>query len=241
MIIMILTSYMKRGIKMFSRLISLIGIDNFKLIQQKKVLVFGLGGVGGYVCEMLCRSGITNLGICDFDTIAISNKNRQIIALDSTIGKLKTEVMKDRLKDINKDILVETYNFKVDENTINKIKTNYDYIIDCIDDINGKLAIIKYSYANNIKIISSMGTGNKLDPNMFKIKKINQTKVCPLAKIMRHRIKELNITDLPVLYSEEEPLVKNAKEIPSSIFTPAAAGILLARWVILDIINIADF
>lgn len=226
---------------MFSRLINLIGIDNFNLIQKKKVLVFGLGGVGGYVCEMLCRSGIINIGICDFDIISISNKNRQIIALDSTLGKLKTEVMKDRLKDINKDINIEMFNFKIDDNTINTIKPDYDYIVDCIDDINGKIAIIKYSYQNNIKIISSMGTGNKLDPNMFKIKKINQTKVCPLAKIMRHKLKELNITDLPVLYSEEEPIVKNVKEIPSSIFTPATAGILLARWVILDIINIADF
>ena len=117
---------------MFRRTIALIGDELFKLLQTKKVLVFGLGGVGGYVCEMLVRSGIKNIGICDFDVVSLSNKNRQIIALDSTIGFYKTDVMEKRLKDINSEVIINKYNFKIDENSINKIETDYDYYIDCI-------------------------------------------------------------------------------------------------------------
>lgn len=222
---------------MFRRTIALIGEEKFKLLQNKKVLVFGLGGVGGYVCEMLVRSGIKNIGICDFDVVSLSNKNRQIIALDSTIGLYKTDVMEKRLKDINSEVIVNKYNFKIDENSINMIETDYDYYIDCIDDVKAKIMIILRAVNNNIKIISSMGTGNKLDPTKFKIALIKNTKVCPLAKVMRKKLKDLGITDVVVLYSEEETIVKNVNTIPSIAFCPSTAGILIARWVILDIIG----
>ncbi len=222
---------------MFRRTIALIGDELFKLLQTKKVLVFGLGGVGGYVCEMLVRSGIKNIGICDFDVVSLSNKNRQIIALDSTIGFYKTDVMEKRLKDINSEVIINKYNFKIDENSINKIETDYDYYIDCIDDVKAKIMIILKAVNNNIKIISSMGTGNKLDPTKFKIDLIKNTKVCPLAKVMRKKLKDLGITDVVVLYSEEETIVKEISTIPSIAFCPSTAGILIARWVILDIIG----
>lgn len=222
---------------MFRRTIALIGDELFKLLQTKKVLVFGLGGVGGYVCEMLVRSGIKNIGICDFDVVSLSNKNRQIIALDSTIGFYKTDVMEKRLKDINSEVIINKYNFKIDENSINKIETDYDYYIDCIDDVKAKIMIISKAVNNNIKIISSMGTGNKLDPTKFKIDLIKNTKVCPLAKVMRKKLKDLGITDVVVLYSEEETIVKEISTIPSIAFCPSTAGILIARWVILDIIG----
>lgn len=222
---------------MFEREIALIGEEDFLKIQTKKVLVFGLGGVGGYVCEMLVRSGIKEIGICDFDIITNSNKNRQIIALDSTIGKNKVVVMKERLKDINDNLIIHEYNFKITEDNINEIPNDYDYFIDAVDDVSAKIAIIRYAYANNIRIISSMGTGNKLDPTKFKISKINQTKVCPLAKVMRYKLKELNISDLMVLYSEELPIKTSNKVISSISFVPSVAGILIARYVILDIIN----
>lgn len=222
---------------MFRRTIALIGDELFKLLQTKKVLVFGLGGVGGYVCEMLVRSGIKNIGICDFDVVSLSNKNRQIIALDSTIGFYKTDVMEKRLKDINSEVIINKYNFKIDENSINKIETDYDYYIDCIDDVKAKIMIILKAVNNNIKIISSMGTGNKLDPTKFKIDLIKNTKVCPLAKVMRKKLKDLGITDVVVLYSEEETIVKKISIIPSIAFCPSTAGILIARWVILDIIG----
>ena len=222
---------------MFRRTIALIGDELFKLLQTKKVLVFGLGGVGGYVCEMLVRSGIKNIGICDFDVVSLSNKNRQIIALDSTIGFYKTDVMEKRLKDINSEVIINKYNFKIDENSINKIETDYDYYIDCIDDVKAKIMIILKAVNNNIKIISSMGIGNKLDPTKFKIDLIKNTKVCPLAKVMRKKLKDLGITDVVVLYSEEETIVKKISTIPSIAFCPSTAGILIARWVILDIIG----
>ena len=222
---------------MFRRTIALIGDELFKLLQTKKVLVFGLGGVGGYVCEMLVRSGIKNIGICDFDVVSLSNKNRQIIALDSTIGFYKTDVMEKRLKDINSEVIINKYNFKIDENSINKIETDYDYYIDCIDDVKAKIMIILKAVNNNIKIISSMRIGNKLDPTKFKIDLIKNTKVCPLAKVMRKKLKDLGITDVVVLYSEEETIVKKISTIPSIAFCPSTAGILIARWVILDIIG----
>ena len=222
---------------MFEREIGLIGEENFAKIKTKRVLVFGLGGVGGYVCETLVRSGISTLGICDFDVVSESNKNRQIIALDSTINQAKALVMAKRLKDINKNVHIDVYNFKITIETLEKIDfTRYDYIVDAVDDVAAKIAIILKAYREKVKIISSMGTGNKLDPLQFKIKKINQTKVCPLARVMRLKLKELNIVDLPVLYSEELP-VNTGKRVPQSIaFCPSVAGILLARWVIMDII-----
>ena len=219
---------------MFEREIGLIGEDKFKNIQRKKVMLFGLGGVGGYVAETLVRCGITKIGLCDFDVVSESNKNRQIIALDSTIGLKKVKALSERLKDINKDLIIEEYDFKIDETTIDNIPLDYDYYIDAVDDVNAKILIIERAYFNNIKIISSMGTGNKLDPTKFKISKINQTKVCPLARAVRQRLKALNIFDIPVLYSEEEVISTGFKTPQSIAFCPSVAGILIARYVILD-------
>lgn len=227
---------------MFTREIPIIGLDGLKKLKDARVCLFGLGGVGGYVAETLVRAGIGHLSIVDYDTISLTNLNRQIIALHSTIGQKKTEALKSRLLDINPDLDVITYDIFVNPETIEKIPFSFDYVVDAVDNITAKLAIISKAKASNSKVIAAMGTGNKIDPTKFKICDINQTKVCPLAKVMRYELKKRGITDVPVLYSEEEPIKSNltnedGKVIPASIsFTPSIAGILIARKVILDII-----
>ena len=185
---------------MFQRSIPLLGIEGITKLNDSHVAIFGLGGVGGNTVEALARAGVGNFSLFDFDIVNESNKNRQIIALDSTIGKAKVNAMKDRILDINPNIVVNIYNVKVDEEFLNTINfTEFDYVADCIDDVKGKLAIIKKSKENNVKIISSCGTGNKLDPTKFMIKDINQTSVCPLAKKIRLELRRFEIKGVDVL------------------------------------------
>lgn len=222
---------------MYKRSIPLLGEEGIMKLNKSHVAVFGLGGVGGNTVEALARAGVLEFSLFDFDIVNESNKNRQIIALESTIGKSKVDVMKDRLLDINSNIVVNIYNSRVDEEFLKALDfSKFDYVADCIDDVKGKLAIIKKSKENNIRIISSCGTGNKLDPTKFIIKDINQTSVCPLAKKIRLELRKLDIKGVDVLFSTEEPVESN-EFISSVSFVPSVAGILIARHIILNLIK----
>lgn len=216
----------------------LIGKENIEKLNQAKVAIFGVGGVGGFVLEGLVRSGIGNIDIYDKDIIDISNINRQIIALHSTIGKDKVEIAKQRALDINPNIHINAYKIFYGEDTSSEVNfADYDYIIDAIDTVKSKLELIKRAREADVKIISCMGTGKKMDPTRFEITDISKTSVCPLAKIIRKELKKENIHHLKVLYSKEEP-IKNNENVTSSIsFVPSVAGLMIAGEVIKDIID----
>lgn len=223
----------------FSRNEIIIGEEKQNLLKSKTVAIFGIGGVGGFVTEALARAGIGTLILIDNDTISLTNINRQIIALHSTIGKLKIDVMKERLLDINPKINVITYKTFIENNNSKDIISshNIDYIVDAIDTVNSKLELIKYANEFNIPIISSMGTGNKLEPQKLEITDINKTSVCPLAKKIRKELKNLNIKKLTVVYSKEEPQkIQDTKTIGSISFVPSTAGLLIASKIINDFI-----
>lgn len=218
---------------MEERSIPLLGIETIKKLEQAHIAIFGIGGVGGFVCEALARQKVGHFTLIDFDIVNISNKNRQIIALDSTIGKYKTEVMKQRIFDINPNATVDIFNIKVDNESIKLLDfTKFDYVVDAIDDVKAKILLIKTAKENNIDIICSCGTGNKLNPTLFKITDISKTSVCPLAKKLRYELKQLGIKNVEVLYSTEEP-IKNSSFISSVSFVPSIAGLLIARHIIL--------
>lgn len=226
----------------FERTSNLIGEKAVERLQKAKVLVFGLGGVGGHVCEALARSGVGHLGIVDKDVVDITNINRQIIATHATVGRLKTEVMKERLLSINPQIVIDEYPmFFLPENEKNIDFTKYDYIVDAVDTVTAKLCIIQCSKAANVPLISSMGTGNKLDATQFEVTDISKTSVCPLAKVMRKELKNRGIYGVKVLYSKEEPLKNPEAEdtrTPASIaFVPSVAGLIIAGEVIKDLIG----
>lgn len=224
----------------FDRTKKLIGEDSVQKLRSSKVLVFGVGGVGGYTCEGLVRAGIGKIDIVDKDTIDITNINRQIIANHDTVGRPKVDVMKERMLLINPEVDCETYNLffacDSDKNGDSIDFSKYDYIIDAVDTVTAKLEIIKRAKESNARVISSMGTGNKLNPTMFQIADIEKTKVCPLAKVMRKELKALGIRGVKVLYSEEEPII--ATREPASISTvPSVAGLIIANEVIKDLIS----
>lgn len=225
---------------MFTRLEKIIGSDNCTKIKNTSVMVIGIGGVGGYVVEALIRSGIEHIILVDHDTIDITNKNRQIIALDSTIGRKKVEVMKERILDINKNCQVETLDIFLDISNTNEYIKQYhpDYIVDACDTITTKKEIITSCLENHIPFISSMGTGNKLDPGRLKISDIRKTNYDPLAKIIRKWINEEKIkAKISVLWSDEIP-IKIQDRIPGSTsFVPSSAGLLIASYMIRDIID----
>lgn len=219
--------------KSFEKLINLIGVDKFKKLQHCNVLIFGIGGVGGYVVEALARCGINNLTLVDFDKVDGSNINRQIIALNSTLDKFKVDVMKDRIKDINPSCNVQSICKKIDSTNINEIDfKKFDFVVDAIDMVTSKLAIIKKAYENHVDIISCMGTGNKLDVTKLKIDDIEHTSVCPLARVMRKLLKQENIKNVKVVYSTEKPSAYAIERKPqSAIFVPAVAGIMIANYI----------
>ena len=235
----------------FIRSALLIGEDNIKKLANKKVMIFGCGGVGSYVIEGLARTGVNNFILIDNDTVSISNINRQLIATTQSIGKLKVEVCKERILSINPSANIITYNKFILPETINDIDfSNVDFVIDCIDTISGKLAIIEKAIKNNVNIISSMGTGSKLNPLELKVVDIYKTKGCPLAKVMRSELKKRNIKSLKVCYSEEDvkqcmienpPKRASGRPTPSSIsFVPSCAGLIIASEVVKDIIGIKE-
>lgn len=219
---------------------ALIGKENILKLQSANIIVFGLGGVGSYVVEGLVRAGVQNICIVDKDVVDITNINRQLIATNQTVGKDKVDAEEERILQINPHAKVIKRKEFVNDSNIQKIMEAYshiDYVVDAIDTVASKLEIIKYCSYNNINVISSMGTGNKLDASRFEITDIFKTSVCPLAKVMRKELKKLNINSLPVLYSKEEP-IKTDLKVPASIsFVPSVAGLLIAEKVVKDLIK----
>lgn len=219
----------------FSRTAQLLGNENVENLFDKHVIVFGVGGVGGYVVEALARSGIGKISIVDNDIVNESNINRQIIALHSTVGMQKVEVLKNRILDINPDCQVFVYNqFFLPENSNDFDFSIYDYVVDAVDTVTAKIEIIKKSKESNVPVISSMGTGNKLNPMGFKVSDISKTKVCPLARVMRNESKKRGISKVKCVYSEENPVIQT--QTPASVaFVPPVAGLLIASEVVKDL------
>lgn len=224
----------------FDRFEKIIGKDNLNKISKTKVLVVGIGGVGGYTVESLVRSGIEDIVIIDFDVVDITNINRQIIALNSTIGKKKVEVMKERLLDINKNCKVTIYDSFIDKINIDIItKEKPDFVVDACDTMTSKMLIIETCINNNIKFITSMGTGNKLDPSKLEITELNKTSYDPLAKVLRKWAKDNKIrSKIPVLYSNEHPIKISDRTPGSTSFVPSSAGLLITSYIIRKIIEI---
>lgn len=223
---------------MFDREVKLIGLDNLEKIQKSKVCVIGLGGVGGHAVEALIRAGIENIIIIDYDIVNISNKNRQIIATDKTIGKKKTIVMKDRILEINKNVNITIIDEKINSDNINLIFDNeFDYFIDACDTVSVKKEIIKKCLAKKIKFITCMGTGNKLDPSKLKICDIRETNYDPLARLMRKFIRDQKITEKIMVVSSTEIPKKVEGSVSSISFVPSIAGIMCASYIIKSIIS----
>ena len=227
-----------------SRTEILLGAENIKKLENAMVAVFGIGGVGGYATEALARSGVGHLELIDHDTVSVSNINRQIVALHSTVGKYKVDVMKDRIMDINPGIRVTAHKcFYLPQTAEQFDFSKYDYVVDCIDTVTGKIQLIEAAKAAGTPVISSMGAGNKLDPTAFEVADISKTSVCPLAKVMRRELKKRNIKGVKVVYSKEEPVEAKVKmqedtrkSIPGSCaFVPSVAGLILAGEVVKDL------
>ena len=234
----------------FLRTAMLLGEEAVARLQQAHVAVFGIGGVGGYTVEALARSGIGHITLIDSDTVSVSNINRQLLATHSTVGMLKVEAAKRRILDINPEAVVETFPIFYTPETADTFDfTWYDYIVDAIDTVTGKLALVEHAAAAGTPIICCMGTGNKLDASAFQVADISKTSMCPLARIMRKELSRRGIRHLKVVYSQEEALTPTGweeeaaalgkRQIPGSVaFVPGAAGLILAGEVIRDIAKI---
>ncbi len=225
-----------------SRSAMLLGEDGIKKLSSARVAIFGIGGVGGHAAEAICRAGVGEVLLVDADTVSESNINRQTVALHSTVGRPKVDVMRDRILDINPDCKVECKRLFYTKDTADTVDlSEFDYIVDAIDTVSSKLELIERAHALGIKIISSMGTGNKLDPTAFEVSDIFKTSVCPLARVMRYELKKRGIPRLKVVYSREEPIRAVAdgtagRHAPGSVsFVPAVAGLIIAGEVIKDI------
>lgn len=243
----------------FSRTQLLLGEDAVEKLHKKRVAVFGIGGVGGYVCEALVRSGVGHFDLIDNDTVCLSNINRQIIATHKTIGRYKTEVMKERMLDINPDVEVKIYNcFFLPENANEFPFEEYDYVVDAVDTVTAKIELVMKCKEKNVPLISSMGAGNKLDASAFKVADIYKTNVCPLAKVMRRELKKRGVKKLKVVYSEEMPMTpvsegelaalaspngqdtSKRRATPGSVaFVPSVAGLIIAGEVVKDLTDMS--
>lgn len=232
----------------FSRSELIFGKEAMEKLLASRVAVFGIGGVGGYAAEALVRSGIGAIDIIDSDTVSLSNINRQIYALQSTVGKYKVDAAADRIKDINPSCTVTAHKKFYSPETSSEFDFSlYDYVIDAIDTVTGKIELVMQAELNNVPIISSMGAGNKLDPTAFEVADIYKTSVCPLARVMRYELKRRGIKKLKVVYSKEKPCGTSESEITdgphrkripgSNAFVPPAAGLIIAGEVIKDLIN----
>ena len=220
-----------------SRTRQLIGEAGVKCLEGSHVAVFGIGGVGGYAVEALARSGIGELTLIDKDVVSLSNLNRQLIAFESTVGKGKVELMKQRIHDINPDIQVHTREmFFLPENSDTIDFSTFDYVVDAVDTVTAKIEIIMKCQEVGTPVISSMGTGNKLDPSKLQVSDIYKTSVCPLARVMRRELKQRGIKKLKVVYSTEEPVV-NLRTPGSLAFVPGSAGLLIASTVVRDLLG----
>ena len=231
----------------FSRTALMLGEDAMKKLEYSRVAVFGVGGVGGYVVEALARSGVGAIDLIDNDTVSVSNINRQIIATTKTIGEYKVDAAKKRILEINPNARVTTHKMFFLPDVSHEIDFNeFDYVVDAIDTVTGKIEIIKKATLNGVKVISSMGTGNKLDPTKLEVADIYKTSVCPLARVMRHELKKHGIKRLKVVYSKEEPLKaviendESSSHTPSSnAFVPSVAGLIIAGEVIKELIKLS--
>ena len=233
----------------FSRTELLLGKENMEKLAAAHVCIFGIGGVGGYVAEALARSGVGHLELVDNDVVCLSNLNRQIIATHETLGRYKADVMKERILSINPEAEVTVHKcFYLPETRSQFDFTNYDYVVDAIDTVAGKIALVLQAEESGTPIISSMGAGNKLDPAAFQVADIYQTSVCPLAKVMRKELKKRGVKKLKVVYSKELPVaVRNDEErlqssprrsIPGSVaFVPSVAGLIIAVEVVKDLVS----
>ena len=235
----------------FLRTEMLLGSEAIRRLQKARVAVFGLGGVGGYAVEALARSGVGSLDLIDSDTVSVSNLNRQLLATHSTVGMLKVDAARNRVLDINPDCIVRTYPIFYTPDTAGQFDfTQYDYIVDAIDTVTGKLALVERAKAADTPIICSMGTGNKLDASAFRVADISKTAMCPLARVMRKELSKRGIRHLKVVYSQEEALTPTGweeeaaalgkRQIPGSVaFVPGAAGLLLAGEVVRDLTGLS--
>lgn len=224
----------------FSRTAYVYGEEAVEHLKNAKVAVFGVGGVGGYICEALCRAGVGHIDIFDRDLVSVSNINRQIIALHSTVGRPKVEVMRERMLDINPNCEITAYNvFYLPENADEFDLSKYDYIADAVDTVAAKLEIASRAYRLGVPVIAAMGAGNKTDPTRFEVADINDTAVCPLARVMRRELKARGIKKYKVVYSKEEPRKsgvtdpETGKAIPGSLsFVPSAVGLIMAGEIV---------
>ena len=229
----------------FSRTELLLGKSAVEHLAECHVAIFGIGGVGGYVCEALARSGVGEFDLIDNDKVCMTNINRQIIATEKTIGRYKTDVMKERILDINPKALANTYNcFFLPENASDFPFEKYDYVIDAVDTVTAKIGLVMQCHKLEVPIMSSMGAGNKLDPTMFRVADIYKTNMDPLAKVMRHELKKRGIKKLKVVYSEEKPIspadtvceCTGRRSVPgSTAFVPSVAGLIIAAEVVKDL------
>ena len=227
----------------FDRTRGVIGDAGVTKLNNARVAVFGIGGVGGYVAEALARSGVGSLDLIDKDVVSITNINRQIVALHSTVGKYKTEVMHERIADINPDCKVVEHRLFYLPDTADEIDlSQYDFVVDAIDTVTAKLELAVRTKELGVPFIACLGTGNKLDPTKLTIADVSKTSICPLARVMRRELKARGINHLPVLYSTEEPIrstvTENGKPVPaSSAFVPSAAGLIIASHVVRKLIE----
>ncbi len=223
----------------------IIGNEGIEKLRNSNVIIFGVGGVGSFAAEAIARAGVGNMTIVDFDDVDITNINRQLPALHSTVGKYKVEVMKERILDINPDINIKAIRDVYNKDTSDKILTeNYDYVIDAIDMVTSKIHLIETCKSKGLEIISSMGMGNKLDPTKIVVTDIHKTSMCPLAKVMRKELKDRKIKKLKVVYSTEQPQklrkkIMNGKKVTpgSTSFVPSVGGLMIASVVINDLLN----
>lgn len=219
----------------YERTEKLIGGDALEKLRASSVFLAGLGGVGGFVCEALARAGVGRLGLCDFDRVDSTNLNRQILALESTVGRLKTDVARERVQAINPDCQVEVFPFRINGETLEQIHVaDWSFVADAIDDVPAKLLLIESCCQAGVPVISSMGTANKLDPFSYRIVPIEKTEYDPLARVMRRQLKDRGIKGVPVLYSTEPPAstVPRGEPLPSISYMPATAGLMLASHII---------
>ena len=216
----------------------LIGEDGVNRLRRSSVIIFGVGGVGSYVTEGLARAGIGSITVVDKDCIDITNINRQIPALHSSVGRPKAEVIAERIRDINPECMVVAEECFFLPDTADRFDfSEYDHVIDAIDNVTGKIALAEKAFREGTPIISSMGTGNKLDPTAFRVADIEKTRVCPLARVMRHELRKRGVHGLKVVYSEEEP-VKTGSRTPGSVsFVPSVAGLIIAGEVIKSLLR----
>ena len=244
----------------FSRTELLLGKESVERLSKKKAAIFGIGGVGGYVAEGLARSGIGKFYLIDSDTVCVSNLNRQIIATMKTIGRYKTEVMKERILDINPNAEVNARNcFYLPETASEFDFSAYDYVVDAVDTVTAKINIIMQAKEAGVPVISAMGAGNKLDPTMFEVADIYKTQMCPLAKVMRHELKKRGVKSCKVVYSKEVPIMPKQENVPlvsqktdekqeyttpgkrstpgSVAFVPSVAGLIIAGEVVKDLLK----